>query len=72
MADKIATYQVLGGWVVAQGHWLPGVFDTEATARYACRFPDDTLEFLRQDVLIAEDRPITRADLFPHRKRRTT
>lgn len=65
MSDQISTYEVNGAWVVAQGYWLPGGYEDEATARYACRYPFEVLQELNDRIyrVDGENRPITRADL---------
>jgi hypothetical protein len=54
------------GWVISSHQcWLPGVYDSERTARYAFRFNDSTLSALQQQ---RGDRLITMDDLRAARK----
>jgi hypothetical protein len=62
---SIQTYQVDDGWVVSVNEqWVPGVYDSDETARSACVFSDVQLKAL---VSIwnhkGENRPATMADL---------
>ena len=55
-----------GSYVISSRQaWLPGVYDSERTARFAFRFPDATLRGLALRICSAqgEDRPITMDDL---------
>lgn len=62
---KIETYHVGNGWVVAQGYWLPGLYDSEQTARYACRLSDRILTHVAETIssVHGENRMITMNDL---------
>jgi hypothetical protein len=54
------------GYVISShGMWLPGLYDSERTARYAFRFPDATLQRLQDEInhYQRQDRSITMADL---------
>jgi len=52
-------------WVVSENEgWLPGVYDSDATARRAAALPDAALRDLARIYSIdGEDRPVTAADL---------
>ena len=59
-------YPVENGYVISSHHvWLPGVYDTEKAARYAFRFPNETLEALSNRIchINGENRNITKDDL---------
>lgn len=59
-------YPVDGGFVISSGgRWLPGIYDTERTARWAFRFSDRQLQDLNDRISHkdGENRPITADDL---------
>jgi hypothetical protein len=60
--SEVRTYCThTGDYVVSEnGTWLPGVYDSEETARYAATLSDDVLVRAQP---ICETRPITRLDL---------
>lgn len=51
--------------ISSRGGWLPGIYDSERTARYAFRFGDDILQRLSDRIcrFDTENRPITMDDL---------
>ena len=54
------------GYVISsRGMWLPGIYDSERTARYAFRFSDQELAGVNARVchVDSENRPITMDDL---------
>jgi len=60
----MAIYAVDSGHVIASGgQWLPGVYDSAKTARWAFQFSDDALAELHARVNGIECRAIRRGDL---------
>ena len=55
----------LGFSISSGGAWLPGLYDTRATARYAFQFPGEVLQALSDRIcrIGGENRLITKADL---------
>jgi hypothetical protein len=54
----------LGDYVISsRGRWLPGSYATQAAARWAFQFRDETLAALCRKINGAEGRPITTEDL---------
>jgi hypothetical protein len=61
----ITTYEHGDVWMVAQNdQWVPGVYDSEEAALFACKFDNAQLEMI-SDVweVGGEDRPATMRDL---------
>jgi len=53
-----------GGWVISSGgSWLPGVYKTASVARWAFRFPNETLQRLQDEANKRGDSIITEDDL---------
>jgi len=66
--ESVAVYPVGDTWVVADdGTWLPGNYDSQATARAAAKLSYETLEVLQNRICFpppaGEGRPITMAEL---------
>lgn len=64
-------YKVADGYVISSRDvWLPGVYDSEATARWAFQFSDETLQRLTERIchVDKENRTITRDDLVGARR----
>jgi hypothetical protein len=60
----MAIHPVDGGFVISSGHtWLPGLYESERAARYAFKFPDETLSSLRNSKNVKEGATITFNDL---------
>lgn len=62
--SKLALHPVQGGWMIADGGrvggmWLPGVYDTKDTARLAVTLTDSALA----EVIAEHPDVVTRADL---------
>jgi hypothetical protein len=60
-----AQYPHNGYTISSGGSWLPGIYETEAAARYAFQFDNATLQSLSDKVcsVLGEDRQITTDDL---------
>jgi hypothetical protein len=60
----VAIREVDGVYVISSHQcWLPGNYDSERTARYAFRFPNEILEATEDVVNKGFQRPITMEDL---------
>lgn len=63
--NNIRTYHTPEGWVVSdEGAWLPGVFESEETARMAASLSDKKLLCLSKTVNVIAARPISMEDLL--------
>lgn len=55
---SIRTAAIEGGWVVSENHvWVPGVYDTEDTARRAVKYTDAQLQALQDQVNLTHPPP---------------
>lgn len=68
----MATHQGADGtWSISSRQmWLPGIYDTETTARAAFRLDNRTLQALTDRIcaIDGENRPITKEDLRRDRR----
>lgn len=57
------TYKVEGGFVVADGYWLPGLYETKEVAEMAAKIDDSILLELESTINIQQNRSIKLCDL---------